>query len=78
MKRNPSASKNAAAGSSNKIGDKNNDGGWMTTRKVGRDDKQIKKAANAARQANRNKIRDKWAQRRGQHHMKTYYVISVR
>ncbi len=77
MKRNPSASNNAAAASSNKNGGDNNDGGWMTTRKVGRDDKQIKKAANVARQANRNEFRERWAKRRGQHHMKTYIMSSA-
>ena len=74
MKRNPAASKNAAAGSSNKIGN-NNDDGWMTTRKVGRDDKQIKKAANAARGTRHIRFRERWAKRRGQHHMKNYINI---
>ena len=75
MKRNPSAS--AGAGSSNKNGGDNNGDGWMTTRKVGRDDKQIKKAANAARETRHNKFRERRAQRRGQHHMKTYIMSSA-
>lgn len=50
MKANPFA--DFAAGS-NANGDDN--GGWMTTRKPGRDDKQIKKAADVAREARKNK-----------------------